>query len=77
MTNPNPKDIAAARRLLADIQVDRDYPGPGRKSKIPKKKIGGFTVSAGLAEALDNLPRPASHHVERALKLYLMLVKKD
>ena len=69
------RDIIAARRLLETIQVERDYPGPGRPSTIPLTKVGRFSISSAVWEEFSKLPGATSHNVERALQLLLILVR--
>ena len=63
-------DMEAARRLLGHIDiVPRTYT---RKERVPVR-ARCITLSAPVADALDELPGAASHHIERALRLYLAL----
>ena len=70
----NPRDLKVAKRVLDTITVERGTPAAGRPTQIPLKKVG-YSISAAIADELDNLPGFTSHHVERAIRLYLKLVK--
>lgn len=68
-------DIAAAWRLLKDIKVvDRGITWKGKTADVPTKFIGA-RIPVDLVQQVEELGRPLSNHVEKALRLYLMLVK--
>lgn len=67
------QQIEAAREILKGIEVIRTYPGPGKRSTTPTK-ARTISLSKPISDALDQLQGAASHHIEKALALYLKLV---
>ena len=69
--------IKAARRLLERIQLDpRNYPGKGRELSVDTVKKITVSLPPWMVERLESIGDAKSHHVQRALKLYFLLLDK-
>jgi hypothetical protein len=70
------EQIEAAWTLLREIQLDpRSYTARGRQQIRETARIS-CSLPADLVRRLDKLGSARSHHVEKALKLYLMLMER-
>jgi hypothetical protein len=68
--------IAAAWMLLQEVQLDpRSYTARGRHQVRETARIS-CSLPADVVRRLDNLGSARSHHVEKAIKLYLLLVER-
>jgi hypothetical protein len=66
------EQMEAAWTLLQEIQLEpRSYTARGRKQVRKTARIS-CSLPAELVERLDKLGNARSHHVEKALKLYLL-----
>jgi hypothetical protein len=66
----------AAWKLLREIELDpRSYTARGRPQIRETARIS-CSLPADLVRRLDKLGSARSHHVEKALKLYLMLMER-
>ena len=72
----DPADLEAARRILDDIKIKRDYPGPGRPTAHPVSRRR-YTIATDVLEKLDKLEGAASHHSERAMRFYFTVTKES
>ncbi len=69
--------IAAAWMLLQEVQLDpRSYTARGRQQVRETARIS-CSLPADVVKRLDSLGNARSHHVERALKLYLLLIEAN
>jgi len=69
-------ELKKLAKILDDIEVEqREYPGAGKKAIKEYGKISAI-LPIDLVRDLKELPRPLSHHMERAAKLYLLLLKE-
>jgi hypothetical protein len=63
--------IRGAAQVLAGIQLDpRNYPRKGFVSTAQSIKIS-VSLPDWIVEQVDNMGDARSHHIEKALKLYL------
>ncbi len=70
------KQIKAAWMLLQEIHLDpRSYTARGRSQMRETARIS-CSLSADVVRRLDVLGNARSHHVERALKLYLLIMEE-
>jgi hypothetical protein len=73
----NASDIKAARRVLDEIEIERGYPAPGRPSTVPLTHRT-FSISEKTSVRLNVISGDrrgaASHHVEKAILLYLAVL---
>jgi hypothetical protein len=68
--------IEAARMLLQEVQLDpRSYTARGRQQVRETARIS-CSLPAEVVKRLDSLGNARSHHVEKALKLYLILMDR-
>ena len=68
--------MKAAWALLQEVQLDqRSYTARGRKQVRETARIS-CSVPADIVRRLDKLGSARSHHVEKAVKLYLQLVER-
>lgn len=69
--------ITAAWTLLQEVQLDpRSYTARGRQQVRETARIS-CSLPADVVKRLDSLGNARSHHVERALKLYLLLIEEN
>lgn len=69
------EQIAAAWMLLQEVQLDpRSYTARGRQQLRETARIS-CSLPADVVKRLDRLGSARSHHVEKALKLYLILME--
>jgi hypothetical protein len=69
--------IMAAWKLLQEVQLDpRSYTARGRQQVRETARIS-CSLPADVVKRLDSLGNARSHHVERALKLYLLLIEEN
>ena len=67
--------MKAAWHLLQEVELDqRSYTARGRQQVRETARIS-CSLPAHLVRRLDNLGSARSHHVERAVKLYLLLME--
>jgi len=67
--------IKAAWMLLQEVKLDpRSYTARGRQQVRETARIS-CSLPADVVKRLDNLGNARSHHVEKALKLYLLLME--
>ena len=70
------EQMRAAWLLLQEVQLDpRSYTARGRKQARETARIS-CSLPADVVKRLDSLGNARSHHVERALKLYLLLMEQ-
>jgi hypothetical protein len=68
--------LEAAWILLQEMQLDpRSYTARGRQQVRETARIS-CSLPADVVRRLDCLGNARSHHVEKALKLYLLLMEK-
>ncbi len=68
--------MKAAWMLLQEVELDhRSYTARGRQQVRETARIS-CSLSADVVRRLDNLGNARSHHVERAVKLYLLLMER-
>jgi hypothetical protein len=68
--------MKAAWTLLQEVQLDQiSYTARGRKQVRETARIN-VSLPAHVVKRLDNLGNARSHHVERAVKLYLLLLER-
>ena len=68
--------IEAAWTLLQEVQLDpRSYTARGRQQVRATARIS-CSLPADVVKRLDRLGSARSHHVEKALKLYLILMEQ-
>jgi len=68
--------IKAAWNLLQELQLDeRSYTARGRKQLRQTARIT-CSMPADVVTRLDSLGGARSHHVEKAVKFYLLLVER-
>jgi len=68
--------MKAAWTLLQEVELDQcSYTARGRKQVRETARIS-CSLSADVVRRLDNLGNARSHHVERAVKLYLLLMER-
>ncbi len=68
--------MKAAWDLLQQVELDkRSYTARGRQQIRDTARIS-CSLSADLVNRLDNLGSARSHHVEKAVKLYLLLMER-
>jgi len=68
--------MKGAWALLQEVELDkRSYTARGRQQVRETARIS-CSLSADLVRRLDNLGNARSHHVERAVKLYLLLMER-
>ncbi len=68
--------LKAAWDLLQEVKLDkRSYTARGRQQVRETARIS-CSLSGDLVRRLDNLGNARSHHVERAVKLYLLLMER-
>ncbi len=71
------EQIKAAWMLLQEVQLDpRSYTARGRQQVRETARIS-CSLPADVVKRLDGLGNARSHHVEKALKLYLLLIEKN
>ncbi|MGB6068087.1 MAG: hypothetical protein WBG50_25040 [Desulfomonilaceae bacterium] len=69
--------IKAAWMLLQEVQLDpRSYTARGRQQVRQTARIS-CSLPADVVKRLDSLGNARSHHVEKALKLYLFLIERN
>jgi len=69
------EQIGAAWLLLQEFQLDpRSYTARGRQQVRETSRIS-CSLPADVVRRLDRLGNARSHHVEKALKLYLFLME--
>lgn len=69
------EQIEAAWMLLQEVQLDpRSYTARGRQQMRETARIS-CSLPADVVKRLDRLGNARSHHVEKALKLYLLLME--
>jgi hypothetical protein len=69
--------IMAAWTLLQEVELDpRSYTARGRQQVRETARIS-CSLPADVVKRLDSLGNARSHHVERAIKLYLLLIEKN
>ncbi|MDQ7783248.1 MAG: hypothetical protein RDU20_10230 [Desulfomonilaceae bacterium] len=69
------EQVEAARMLLEEIKLDpRSYTARGRQQARETARIS-CSLPADVVTRLDRLGNARSHHVEKALKLYLLLTE--
>jgi|GEM_PF-3531992 len=69
--------IKAAWMLLQEVQLDpRSYTARGRQQVRETARIS-CSLPADVVKRLDSLGNARSHHVEKALKLYLLLIEEN
>jgi hypothetical protein len=69
------EQIRAAWMLLQEVQLDpRSYTARGRQQVRETARIS-CSLPADVVRRLDSLGNARSHHVEKALKLYLLLIE--
>jgi len=69
------QQITAAWMLLQEVQLDpRSYTARGRQQVRETARIS-CSLPADVVKRLDSLGNARSHHVEKALKLYLLLME--
>jgi hypothetical protein len=69
------EQIEAAWMLLQEVQLDpRSYTARGRQQMRETARIS-CSLPASVVKRLDRLGNARSHHVEKALKLYLLLIE--
>lgn len=69
------EQIKAAWMLLQEVQLDpRSYTARGRQQVRETARIS-CSLPADVVKRLDSLGNARSHHVEKALKLYLLLME--
>jgi hypothetical protein len=65
------------KQILSSIPADeREWTGPGRKGTGQLLQIGA-KIPKYLVDELKSLPGRLSHHVERAVKIYLKILKTE
>jgi hypothetical protein len=70
------EQMKAAWALLQEVQLDqRSYTARGRQQVRETARIS-CSVPADVVRRLDKLGSARSHHVERAVKLYLQLMER-
>jgi len=70
------EQVKAAWMLLQEVRLDpRSYTARGRQQVRETARIS-CSLPADVVKRLDSLGNARSHHVERALKLYLLLMKE-
>ncbi len=68
--------LKAAWDLLQEVKLDkRSYTARGRQQVRETARIS-CSLPADVVRRLDNLGDARSHHVERAAKLYLLLMER-
>jgi hypothetical protein len=68
--------MKAAWTLLQEVELDQtSYTARGRKQVRETARIS-CSLPADVVRRLDNLGNARSHHVERAVKLYLLLLER-
>ena len=68
--------MKAAWTLLQEVELDqRSYTARGRQQVRETARIS-CSLSADVVRRLDNLGNASSHHVEKAVKLYLLLMER-
>lgn len=68
--------MKAAWALLQEVELDqRSYTARGRQQVRETARIS-CSLSADVVRRLDHLGNARSHHVERAVKLYLLLMER-
>jgi hypothetical protein len=68
--------IKAAWLLLQEVKLDpRSYTARGRQQVRETARIS-CSLPADVVRRLDSLGNARSHHVEKALKLYLLLIEE-
>ncbi len=71
------EQIKAAWMLLQEVQLDpRSYTARGRQQVRQTARIS-CSLPADVVKRLDSLGNARSHHVEKALKLYLFLIERN
>jgi len=66
----------AAWMLLQEVELDpRSYTARGRQQVRETARIS-CSLPADVVKRLDSLGNARSHHVEKALKLYLILMER-
>ncbi|AFM24571.1 hypothetical protein [Desulfomonile tiedjei] len=69
--------LKAAWILLKEMQLDpRSYTARGRQQTRETARIS-CSLPADVVRRLDHLGNARSHHVEKALKLYLLLMEQN
>jgi hypothetical protein len=69
------EQMKAAWTLLQEVELDpRSYTARGRQQVRQTARIS-CSLSDELVKRIDSLGNARSHHVERALKLYLLLTE--
>jgi hypothetical protein len=69
--------MKAAWLLLQEVRLDpRSYTARGRQQVRETARIS-CSLPADVVKRLDSLGNARSHHVEKALKLYLLLIEKN
>jgi len=69
------QQITAAWMLLQEVHLDpRSYTARGRQQVRETARIS-CSLPADVVKRLDSLGNARSHHVEKALKLYLLLME--
>jgi hypothetical protein len=68
--------MEAAWMLLQEVELDpRSYTARGRQQVRETARIS-CSLPADVVKRLDSLGNARSHHVEKALKLYLILMER-
>jgi hypothetical protein len=68
--------MKAAWTLLQEVELDQpSYTARGRKQMRETARIN-VSLPADVVKRLDNLGNARSHHVQRAVKLYLLLLER-
>ena len=68
--------MKAAWTLLQEVKLDQpSYTARGRKQVRETARIN-VSLPADVVRRLDNLGDARSHHVQRAVKLYLLLLER-
>jgi len=69
--------MEAAWMLLQEVELEpRSYTARGRQQVRETARIS-CSLPAEVVKRLDRLGNARSHHVERALKLYLILMERN
>ncbi len=69
------EQMKAAWTLLQEVELDpRTYTARGRPQVRQTARIS-CSLSEDVVKRLDNLGNARSHHVEKAVKLYLLLME--
>jgi hypothetical protein len=69
--------VKAAWLLLQEVRLDpRSYTARGRQQVRETARIS-CSLPADVVKRLDSLGNARSHHVEKALKLYLLLMEEN